>query len=266
MSTLPTESARKSPSDNLNHRLAFYSLTAAVAGVSVLALAQPAESEVIVTKKTIPIPTSLGLTTVPISLTNNGINDFSFSLYSAPGYTSRRALRMWPLEGGAVVAQSQAHRVPSALALVRGAKIGPSAHFSNDNFASIEESQRGCSTEVSSCFHQFSGLWGGSPKNRFLGVRFLINGETHYGWIRLTVTSTGRDDVSGTITGYAYETVANKPILAGTAGTAAATAHKTNPELQSPINTQRKSGPSLGMLASGSEALPLWRREETWAH
>ena len=258
MSALPTNSAKKSSSDNLNRRLAFYSLTAAVAGVSVMALAQPAESEVVVTKKNVPI-VNMGITSIPISLTNNGINDFSFSLYSAAGYTSRRSLRMWPLEGGAVVAQSQAHHFPSALALVRGAKIGPSAHFSNDNFANIEESQRGCSTEVSSCFHQFSGLWGGSPKNRFLGVRFLINGETHYGWIRLTVNSTGRDDISATITGYAYETVANKPIQAGIAGTAAA--NKSTAETQTP----RKSGPSLGMLASGAEAMPLWRREEASA-
>ncbi len=45
MSTLPTDPATKSSFDHLNRHLAFYSLAAAVAGVSVLALAQPAESE-----------------------------------------------------------------------------------------------------------------------------------------------------------------------------------------------------------------------------
>ncbi len=258
MPTLPTDPSVKSSSDNLNHRLAFYSLTAAVAGVSVLALAQPAESEVIVTKKTIPIPTSLGISSIPISLTNNGINDFSFSLYSYDGYSIRRSLRMWPLEGGAVVTQpSSRHILSSALPLVRGAKIGPSAQFSSVNFANIEESQNGG--------RQFSGLWGVTSKNRFLGVKFLINGETHYGWIRLTVNTDKNGLLAATITGYAYETVANKPILAGVAGTAAAAADKPAAELQTPRNTQGKNGPSLGMLASGSEAVPLWRREEKLA-
>ncbi len=215
----------------------------------------------IVTKKTIPIPPSPSTEIIPISLTNNGINDFSFSLYSFSYKSFRRSLRMWPVEGGAVVAQTSAHRLPSALALVRGAKIGPSAHFSNDNFANIEESQGGCSYAQSTCTQKFSGLWGGSPKNRFLGVRFLINGETHYGWIRLTVTTATRAIISATITGYAYETVANKPILAGIAGTA--TADTPTAERQDRRNSHGDIGPSLGMLAAGAEALPVWRREGT---
>ncbi len=252
MSTLPTDPATKSSFDHLNRQLTRYSLAAAVAGVSVLALAQPAESEVIVTKKTIPIPPSPSTEIIPISLTNNGINDFSISLYSFDGYSIRRSLRMWPLEGGAVVAQaSSRHILSSALPLARGAKIGPSAQFSNVNFANIEESQEG---------RQFSGLWGVTSKNRFLGVKFLINGETHYGWIRLTVNTDKNGLLAATITGYAYETIANKPIQAGIAGTA--TANKPTAEIQTPRNMQQKNGPSLGMLASGSEALPLWRREE----
>jgi len=49
--------------------------------------------------------------------------------------------------------------------------------------------------------------------------------------------------------------VANKAIKAGTAATAEA-------EI-SAENTQKQVGPSLGMLASGSEGMRLWRREET---
>jgi hypothetical protein len=252
MSNFLTDPATKSSVDHFNRQLSRYSLAAAIAGVSVLALAQPAESEVIVTKKTIPIPLSPGTETIPISLNNDGINDFSFSLYSFSYKSFRRSLRMWPLEGGAVVAQTSArHNVPSALALVRGAKIGPSAHFSNDKFANIEESNGGCSAQRSTCQQGFSGLWGGNPKNRFLGVRFLINGETHYGWIRLTVTTPPGGIISAMITGYAYETIANKPIEAGTAATTAAVQARP-----------RQARPSLGMLAAGAEGMPLWRREE----
>jgi hypothetical protein len=35
--------------------------------------------------------------------------------------------------------------------------------------------------------HIFGGPWGGNHPNRFLGVKFLIHGKTHYGWIRVTV-------------------------------------------------------------------------------
>ena len=92
-----------------------------------------------------------------------------------------------------------------------------------------------------------------------LGVRFQLNGQTHYGWVRLTVTSNvklNKPTLEATITAYAYETVPNKPILAGTA-------EKTTAEVQVPQDIQKPGQPSLGMLALGSDALPLWRREET---
>jgi hypothetical protein len=65
------------------------------------------------------------------------------------------------------------------------------------------------------------GPWAGKGKgarDRYLGLKFVINGEVHYGWARLSVTLGHQrqfDDVSGTLTGYAYETVPEKPIIAG---------------------------------------------------
>jgi hypothetical protein len=51
-----------------------------------------------------------------------------------------------------------------------------------------------------------------------LGLKFVIHGKIHYGWARVSVTLAHQrqyDDVSGTLTGYAYETIPNKPIIAG---------------------------------------------------
>ena len=91
------------------------------------------------------------------------------------------------------------------------------------------------------------GRWGNDPQNRYLGVKFLINGQTHFGWVRLTVKSDKLLSITATITGYAYETVPNKPIFAGTAaGTAAATVAKS---AATEAQVSRPSGPSLGMLA-----------------
>ncbi len=47
-------------------------------------------------------------------------------------------------------------------------------------------------------------------KNRYLGLKFIIKGKDHFGWARLTTT--GRIAL---LTGYAYETIPNKPIIAG---------------------------------------------------
>ncbi len=47
--------------------------------------------------------------------------------------------------------------------------------------------------------------------NRYLGVRFSISGATHYGWVRMSTVNT--DTV--TIHDYAYETLADTPIVTG---------------------------------------------------
>ncbi len=135
---------------------------------------------------------------------------------------------------------------------MRGANIGPSAPFLQVNSYSIRiEAGYG----VRSGSDRLVGDWGGNPKNRYLGVRFLIHGQTHYGWVRLTIITEPGTSWSATITAYAYETVANKAIKAGTAATEAA-------EIPAE-DTQKQVGPSLGMLAAGSEGIRLWRGEAT---
>jgi len=50
-----------------------------------------------------------------------------------------------------------------------------------------------------------------NAQDRFLGVKFVIDGELHYGWVRLNVDGSFK---KGLLTGYAYETIPNKPIEA----------------------------------------------------
>ncbi len=75
---------------------------------------------------------------------------------------------------------------------------------------------------------------------RYLGLKFQIKGETHYGWARLNVSvrAQGGVNITATLTGYAYETIANKAIIAG----------KTKGEDES-------QGATLGALAAGAAAL-----------
>ena len=65
--------------------------------------------------------------------------------------------------------------------------------------------------------------WGGTttfPLNvdKYLGVKFLISGNVHYGWIRVYVTGTA-DNYTVTYKDYAYENTPNTTILAGNKAT-----------------------------------------------
>jgi hypothetical protein len=83
----------------------------------------------------------------------------------------------------------------------------------------------------------------------YLGLKFFIHGEAHFGWARLSY-HTG----TMSLTGYAYETVANKPITAG--------AESGDDALATPpADFNRHPPASLGHLAQGAAALTAWRRE-----
>ena len=99
------------------------------------------------------------------------------------------------------------------------------------------------------------GKWDNLGPDRFLGVKFAIHGETHYGWIRVTLNVAKVNGVSGTITAYAYETVANKKIKAG--------CFDRNDHLEQQEEAGTDISASLGMLALGTPGLEIWRRAES---
>ena len=56
----------------------------------------------------------------------------------------------------------------------------------------------------------YSGYWSGV--DGFVGLRFLIGGETHYGWMEINNYS---GIAAGQLLGWAYETRPDTPIAAG---------------------------------------------------
>jgi hypothetical protein len=85
--------------------------------------------------------------------------------------------------------------------------------------------------------------------NKYLGVKFKVNGKFHFGWIRVSIT-THPDSVSGTITGYAFNSIANEPIFAG----------QLRPAGSEGAVTENVPAGTLGMLAAGAEAIPYWKK------
>jgi len=100
-----------------------------------------------------------------------------------------------------------------------------------------------------------SGNWI-NVTNRCLGLKFLIKGKAHYGWARLNDTLS-QSKITVILTGYAYETVTGKPIIAGN------THGPDDTEQPAPASMIRpaEKPATLGMLAVGARGLSTWRRE-----
>jgi hypothetical protein len=153
----------------------------------------------------------------------------------------------------------QGQHSPYASALRAGVRVGPRGRFSNQGDMAVWTNVYNSTRQISS---HFFGPWangGKGVKNRYLGFKFQIQGKTHFGWARLNVQ--WNRGFIGTLTGYAYETIPNKPIIAGqTKGP-----HDEVGEAQPSPASRNAPNPepaTLGVLALGAPGLSIWKREE----
>jgi len=203
---------------------------AAMAGAGLAIQAVPARAEIVYTSIYTTINHDFYL-----DLNRDGINDFHIHSSSLSGIGG---VQVSPLiSSNRIVATPEGcYFGPpvAAAALQIGAKIGPGAPFL---------AQASCMVLVdSSVFH---GPWV-DAKDRYLGLVFDIDGKEHFGWARLSVQGFCYRCIAG-ITGYAYETVPGRPIVAGDRG------HSTRAEAEPP---------TLGALALGAPGLELWRKDQ----
>jgi hypothetical protein len=222
------------------------------AGVGIVS-AQPAQAKIVYT----PTHHTLANGTLPIPI--DGTHDFNLSdkFYIIAGSWSTQLLNL-NVSGSAGVVGAKG----SAAALKHGAVIGPS-----DKFQTGKALMAGgfCETQITSSrvFGAFA-----NTTQRYLGLKFKVNGKVHYGWVRFASVKAsacnGGPGVTAVLTGYAYETIPGKSIKAGqTKGTADEPKENfSGASLTAPIS-DRPMPASLGMLALGAQGIPLWRRKET---
>jgi hypothetical protein len=223
----------------LDKNLAAYTAAAGAAGVALLAAAQPAQARVVYT----PANTVVGYNnSALIDLNGDGTVDFSIGLVS--GEHSSFLFAQPKVAGNAVRVGNN-----GAPAGFFGVPVGQGEKFATSAYAGF---MAGAGTYGNSAF--FDGPWAGVT-NRYLGVKFTITGQVHYGWVRLSVAN-WRHGGQIIITGYAYETIANENVVEGhVAGPSVATL--------SPTALQDRSLPaSLGILARGADGLAVWRRTD----
>jgi hypothetical protein len=187
------------------------------------------------------VPTN---TLLPLDLNHDGVNDLSFTIGAA---ADSSFLFAYNLRTNGVAGEVQDYRF--AAALKPGADIdggrkfltGPKPDMLWGDWAS---SGGGGST----------GRWK-NANDRYLGVKFSIKGKIHYGWVRLRVSR-----IDAVITGYAYETIPGKAIIAGrTKGPNDGVEQSDAAVLVVPI----RQSATLGLLALGSNGWSIWRREKS---
>jgi hypothetical protein len=211
--------------DRFGKCLTAYAAAAGATCVGLLAAAQPAKADVVYTPAHIRLLDS----GVVLDLDHDSIKEFrihqSFNDFKGFGLSATA------LPSGQLLLGSGSR---FAAALKSGSQIGGSRH-PWAKFGLLAGSYGGVST----------GYWT-NAQNRYLGLRFLIKGEIHYGWARLNVRGAGH---AALLTGYAYETVADQPIIAGQ--THALTG-----------NTRMHEPGALALLALGSLGLSFRRRKD----
>jgi hypothetical protein len=234
-------------SESLHKRLNAYALAASAAGVGMLALAQPAEARIVYTSTHKVVSNgSLFL----LDLNNDGSPDFIISnwvfapsggLSVCPENPAANCSAYRGPQANAIWGKPRGHsRGGSASVLPSGFKVGPDyPHFHRGNNRMV----------AFACFSnsctEFSSAWKGDVQRKYLGFKFFINGKAHYGWARLNVSFTkGVGNLTATLTGYAYETIPNKPLITG----------KTKV-------SEEKPGATLGALATGAAGLSTWRQK-----
>lgn len=187
-------------SDSTARMLDSYALAATAFGVSVLALAPASEAKIIYTP-THHVVKEGGQ--YKLDLNSDGVIDFTIQAkYTQTTSGFFEILSAVPAAGNGV--QGWTGYEPWAFALKSGQRIGSQQYFPAKVLADYGT--------LAGSGHP-SGSWVNVNK-RYLGLKFKIKGKIHYGWARMNL-SVNRTSITGTLTGYAYETVVQKPIKAG---------------------------------------------------
>jgi len=163
-------------SDSLHRQLNLYAVAASAAGVGMLA--QSAEAVIVYTPAHTTINRGFpGI--LHLDLNHDGNSDFRFeNWWNSDSDGTVGFLSVLPSAANGIRGYSTGNNfVFFASALRVGQKIGPKQQF-------VSPRQNDWMWLASDSFGQWDDV-----NNRYLGLRIVIKGKTHYGWARLNVHS-----------------------------------------------------------------------------
>jgi hypothetical protein len=225
----------------LEKQLSAYAAAVGASAVAVLAAAPPASAEIVYTPANVELGNSYA-----IDLNGDGISDFTLIRCECAGSHTQFVLLDFDVPGNAVRPPVGADR--GAAALPVGAMIGNGQAFTTATSYGGAEMVFGFA--YGSISHQ-GGPWVNAT-NRYLGLKFMVDGKVHYGWARLTIGSFDFAHRDVTLTGYAYETVPGRMLHAGQKS-------ETDAETASSATDAPAQPTTLALLALGADGLSASR-------
>jgi hypothetical protein len=186
-------------SESVHRRLNMYAFAATAAGVSALALTRPAEAKIVYTPAHV---TLLGGKPFSLDLNHDGIVDFflyhQYLDESSSGANTLLACHKIDSGSHGFFCLLSTSFSPNAVRVIEkdssfGADLPSGATIQHgDLFPKKAPVELGKLVPVTND-PRWYGPWvngGRGVKNRYLGIKFKINGRFHYGWARMTVTTT----------------------------------------------------------------------------
>lgn len=248
----PTKTAVSSPTHRKNADLPellkqYAAAALGVAGLTAMASAQVPGHNIIYTPADLAIDTHPS-TQIPIDFNHDGSPDIFLSAHHFTDFFSGGL----GFDGYGRIDGSlgSAASVIASHALPKGMIIDKGGQFKN-KFVILASATSG--SYLGATHKQVTGAFA-NIKNKYLGVRFQINGKVHEGWVRFTLASSGTT-ISGTMSGYAFDTVPNEVGLA-----AGQIGGRVGPGNEGKIYVKDSVPSTLGMLAAGSSAISYWRK------
>jgi hypothetical protein len=212
-------------------------MAAGAAGVGLLAAAPPAHAEIVFT----PVNMTLTDGRVYLDIDHDGTNDFVLSIYNE-GPQDRRLAAQGVGQQNGVLGYSFGPSYPP-YALLAGARIGGGPRNG------VFWHRPGSAVNVAATFGTVIERPFANTGDRYLGLKFKINGLNHYGWMLLNAKAGAVDHhpmISVRVKGYAYNTEVGIPIAAG----------------QISASAKNDMVPEAGTLAALALGWPVWRRKE----
>ncbi len=268
---------------NLNKGLLSYVAAACAVSGAILAETVPSDAEIVYTPTHTPIVVG---SPVLLDLNNDGTADFvisnNFNAFdrkscSVCTFGSHASLKAGPEQAGNAIwgvsssvrqvgsraqfrkrQQKKPNNIKEAAAAVPwGVLVGNGPERSFQSQALLMDSSNSVYYFGGGGTVNSFGPWGRGGKfaGPYMGFKFLIDGEIHYGWARVDVKANFLHP-SATLTGYAYETIANRPIVTGFTKGNFDENSEPSQEMQAPkpqsLKNQALAPGSLGRLALGA--------------
>ncbi|HZQ70729.1 MAG TPA: hypothetical protein VFA68_19535 [Terriglobales bacterium] len=182
---------------------------AAAAGIGLLAVAGPAAAQVVYT------PAKIDFTNGDLFLDLNCGPSIQFWVADVLETSTYGGTREFALNGSTYASVLEDSKGPAVLP--KGATVGP-----GQNFVNAFQNERVMATAYHFVYYfSYNGVGGNwaNAQNGYLGLKFNILGQAHYGWaefsVKAQVDRRRVQHVDARLLGYAYESAPNVAITTG---------------------------------------------------